>query len=178
MIPIYVVAVISDNLDHKDGIDDAMSYKAATESPLAEKWDTAMKEELDAIGQHQIFGDFVELPEGRKVLPSHWVYNIKRDGAGNVQHFKTRLVCGGNHRIEGIDYQATSAPWATPVWHSRLPPGTISRSIKWTSAQLSRELTWRKRSIFTRHRDNFVWSKLGADITIQGQRLRGRWYYA
>jgi len=104
MIPIYAAAAISNNHDHEDGIDDPKSYKAATESPLAEKWDTAMKAELDVIGQHQVFGDFVELPEGRKVLPSHWVYKIKRNGAGNVQRFKARLVCGGNHQIEGIDY--------------------------------------------------------------------------
>jgi len=51
----------------------------------------------------------VELPEGRKASPSNWVYKIKRDGAGNVQRFKARLVCGGNHQIKGIDYQATYA---------------------------------------------------------------------
>ena len=62
MIPIYAAAAISD--DHEDAID-PKSYKAATESPLADKWDTAMKEELDAIGQHQVFGDFVKVPEGR-----------------------------------------------------------------------------------------------------------------
>jgi len=107
MIRICAAAAISNNHDHEDGIDDPKSYKAATKSPLAEKWDTAMKEELDAIGQHQVFGDFVELPEGRKALPSHWVYKIKRNGAGNVQRFKARIVCGGNHDIEGIDYQAT-----------------------------------------------------------------------
>jgi hypothetical protein len=71
-----------------------------------------MKEELDAIGQQQVFGDFVELPEGRKALPSNWVYKIKRDRAGDVQRFKARLVCGVNHQIEGIDYQATYAPTA------------------------------------------------------------------
>ena len=101
MIPIYAAAAISD--DHKDGID-SKSYKAATESPLADKWDTATKEELDAIGRHQVFGDSMELPEGRKAMQSHWVYEIKCDGAGNVQQFKARLVCGGNHQIEGINY--------------------------------------------------------------------------
>jgi len=43
-----------------------------------------MNEELDAIGQHQVFVDFVESLEGRHALPSHWVYKIKRDGADNV----------------------------------------------------------------------------------------------
>jgi hypothetical protein len=41
MIPIYAAAAISE--DHEDAID-RKSYKAATESPLADKWDTAMKE--------------------------------------------------------------------------------------------------------------------------------------
>jgi hypothetical protein len=94
IIPIYAAAAISD--DHDDAID-PKSYKAATEFPLAKKWDTGMKEELDTIGQHQVFGDFVELPEGRMALPSHWVYKIKRDGAYNVPRFKARLVYGGNH---------------------------------------------------------------------------------
>ena len=116
MIPIYAAAAISD--DHEDAIDPKCS-KAGTESPLADKWDTAMLEELDAICQHQVVGEFVELPEGRKALPSHWVYKIKRDGAGKVQHFKARLVCVGNHQIEGIDYQATYAPTAR-LGHVRL----------------------------------------------------------
>ena len=109
IILIYAAAVISNNHDHEDGID-SNSYKAATECQLADKWDTAIKEELPAIGQHKVFGDFVELPEGRKDLPSHWVYKIKRDVACNVQKFKASLVCGGNHQIEGIDYQATYVP--------------------------------------------------------------------
>jgi hypothetical protein len=80
-----------------------------------------MKEELDAIGQHQIFGVSLELPEGRKALPSHLVYKIKCHGAGNVQQYKARLVCRGNHQIEGIDYQATyaqTARWGN-IWLAR-----------------------------------------------------------
>jgi hypothetical protein len=84
MIPNYATAAISNNHTKEDGIDNLKSYKAATETPLADQWDTLMKEELDAIGQHQVFGHFVELPEGRKALPTHWVYKIMRDGAGNV----------------------------------------------------------------------------------------------
>jgi len=63
-----------------------------------------MEEVFDAMGQHEGFEDFVQLPEERQALPSHWVYKITRDGAGNMQLVKARLVCGGNHHIEGIDY--------------------------------------------------------------------------
>jgi len=108
MIPTYAAAGTFD--DHEDGIDDPKSYKGVTESPLAEEWHMAIKEELDAIDQHQVFEDLVELPEGRKALPSHWVYKIRHNGAGNVQLFKAKQVCGGNYQIEGIDYQATYAP--------------------------------------------------------------------
>jgi hypothetical protein len=93
MIPIYAAAAISNN--HEDTID-PNGYKAATEFQLAEKWHTTMKDQLDAIGQHQVLGDIMELPEGRKALPSHCVYKNKRDGGGNVQWFKARLFCKGN----------------------------------------------------------------------------------
>jgi hypothetical protein len=73
MIPIYAAAAISNNHDHEDGIDNPKSQKAATESLLVDKWDTAMNEDLHAIGQHKVIGDFVELLEGRQALPGHWV---------------------------------------------------------------------------------------------------------
>jgi len=52
----------------------------------------------------------VDLPEGRKAFPSHWVYETKCDEAGNVQRFKARLVCGRNDEIEGINNQVIFAP--------------------------------------------------------------------
>jgi hypothetical protein len=42
MIPIYAAGAVSDN--HEDGINDPKSYKAATESLLANKFDPAMKD--------------------------------------------------------------------------------------------------------------------------------------
>jgi len=69
----------------------------------------AKKSELDAIGQHQVFADFMDLAEGGKALPSISVWMIKSDGAANGQQFKATLVSGGNHQIKGIDYEATDA---------------------------------------------------------------------
>jgi hypothetical protein len=78
-----------------------------------------MQEAFDGVEPHQAFGEFVELPEWRKALPSDWVYMLKRDGAGNVQRFKARLVCGENHQIEGIDFHTKYAPTAR-LGHERL----------------------------------------------------------
>jgi hypothetical protein len=64
-IPIYASAAICNNHGHKDGIDNPMSGKGARESPLVEKWNTAMKAEFDAISQHLAFGDIMERPAGR-----------------------------------------------------------------------------------------------------------------
>jgi len=178
MIPIYAAAAISD--DHVDGIDDPKSYKAATESPLTENCDTAMKEVLDAIGQHQVFGDFVELPEGRKALPSHWVYKIKRDGAGNVQRFKAMLVCRGNHQIEGIDYQATYAPTARlgHIWLAVAITAKYNLEIHQMdlcTAFLGVDL---EEENYMHPLQGYFRFVLGADTTIHGQRLCGRWYSA
>jgi hypothetical protein len=35
-----------------------------------------MEEELGGICQHPVFGDIVELREGRKDWPHHWLYMI------------------------------------------------------------------------------------------------------
>ena len=106
---------------YSDGIADPKSYQAAVSGPQATEWKQAMEEELQAIHDHGVFGDgeFVDLPEGRRALPSHWVYKVKRDGAGTIQRFKARLVCGGNHQQEGIDYKETYAPTAR-LSHVRL----------------------------------------------------------
>jgi len=104
VVPIYNAVAISD--DHEDGIDNPKSYEAASESPLPKTWDMVIIESLDVTGQHPAFGDFMEHPEGRNASPSHWVYNIKCDGAGNVKQFKPRQLCGGNEKFECIECQA------------------------------------------------------------------------
>jgi hypothetical protein len=83
MIPIYAAAMISK--DYEACIDNQKSYKAVAKSPLAATLYAVMKPELDAIHQHQVFGNFVEFPEGRKAFSSRWVYKIERNEADNVQ---------------------------------------------------------------------------------------------
>jgi hypothetical protein len=70
IIPISATAILSN--DHDEGID-PKSFKATSESPLPETWDLVMKAELDANGQHDVFGYLVELPDRRTHSPSQWV---------------------------------------------------------------------------------------------------------
>ena len=59
--------------------------------------------ELDLNGTFQV----VKCPPGRKPIPCRWVYDIKRNSAGNIERFKARLVVQGFRQIEGIDFQNT-----------------------------------------------------------------------
>jgi hypothetical protein len=179
MNPMYTAAAISD--DHEDGIDNSKSHKPATESLHADIWDTVTKAGLDAIGQHQVFGDFVELPEGRKALLCHWVCKINRDGARNVQWFNARLVSVGNHQMEGINYQATYAPTA------RFGHGSLVLKIAAKNNFVIHQMDVRTVVSGVDLEDEihmhpppryFVCSRMGVDATIQDKRLCGRWYSA
>jgi len=142
MIPISAAAILSN--DYDEGID-PKSYKSATQSALTETWNMVMKEELDANGQHYVFGYLVELPDRRKASPCEWVYMIQNNGAGNVWWLKARLVCSGNHWIKRLTNRACMdqlIPWATLCCHMWLLPRTILRSISWMYAWLSWKLTW------------------------------------
>ena len=46
-----------------------------------------------------------ELPAGKQALPTHFVFEVKRDG-----RYKARLVAGGHRQQHGLDFQETYAP--------------------------------------------------------------------
>jgi hypothetical protein len=178
MSPIYAAAAISNYHDDEDGIDDLKYYQAAIQSPLAEKSDTSMKEELDTSGQHQIFGDSWSFSKGEKLcqvtgytkssVMEQAMCSSSRPGWSVEEITKSKLsttrLC--MHRVLAR---------ATFGWYSPSPPIRISRYITWMYAWLSLESPWRQRSIYTCRRDVFIWSKLGAIKTIEVyQRLRGR----
>lgn len=45
MIPLYTAALITNNHNYEDETDHPKSFKTATMSPLAEKWDTATNDD-------------------------------------------------------------------------------------------------------------------------------------
>ena len=77
--------------------------------PDGEHWQTAAQVEIDALTTNGTW-ELVELPEGRKVVGSRWVFLIKRKADGTIDRYKARLVAKGYSQMPGVDYDQTWAP--------------------------------------------------------------------
>lgn len=82
------------------------SYKQATLDP---KWQEAMDSELRAL---ELNGTWTieSLPAGKKAVGCKWVYKVKHQADGTVEHSKARLVAKGYIQQEGVDYFETFSP--------------------------------------------------------------------
>lgn len=73
------------------------------------QWQAAINTELQALTATHTY-EVVKLPEGRKALPTRWVFKLKRDSVGRVQVHRARLAVKGFHQKPGIDYEEVFAP--------------------------------------------------------------------
>ncbi|GJV64139.1 putative ribonuclease H-like domain-containing protein [Tanacetum coccineum] len=71
----------------------------------------AMQEELLQFKLQQVW-ILVDLPIGKRVIGTKWVFKNKKDERGIVIRNKTRLVAQGHRQEEGIDYEEAFAPVA------------------------------------------------------------------
>jgi hypothetical protein len=72
-------------------------------------WKDAMTEEYQSIIKNDVW-DIVPRLEGKSVVTSKWIYNIKHAVDGSVEKYKVRFVARGFSQVEGIDYEETFAP--------------------------------------------------------------------
>ena len=56
--------------------------------------------------------EVVPKPEGKSVVSSKWIYNIKHTTDGSIEKYKARFVARGFCQKEGINYEETFAPVA------------------------------------------------------------------
>ncbi|GJY53096.1 zinc finger, CCHC-type containing protein [Tanacetum coccineum] len=76
-----------------------------------ESWVEAMQEELLQFKLHKVW-ILVDLPFGKKVIGTKWVFKNKRDERSIVVKNKARLVAQIHRQEEGIDYDEVFAPVA------------------------------------------------------------------
>uniref|UniRef100_A0A5S6Q1M4 Integrase catalytic domain-containing protein n=1 Tax=Trichuris muris TaxID=70415 RepID=A0A5S6Q1M4_TRIMR len=87
------------------------SWEEVTCLPPCErdKWMAAAKEEMASLKNREVW-ELVELPAGRKVISSKWVFKIKRKADGAIDTYKARLVARGFSQRYGEDYDEIFAP--------------------------------------------------------------------
>ena len=68
-----------------------------------------MDKELGSLSANEVW-DLVELPEGRRIVGSKWVFRTKKDANGAVERYKARLVAQGCSQKYGQDYDETFSP--------------------------------------------------------------------
>ena len=95
--------------DHQE--QDPTRYDEAIADIDADKWQEAMKAEIESMYFNQVW-DLVPAPEGIKPIGCKWVYKRKRGADGKVETYKARLVAKGYTQKEGIDYEETFSPVA------------------------------------------------------------------
>jgi len=73
-----------------------------------------MKEKLTMLNNTSIW-ELIDPPSGANIVGSKWVFNAKKDAAGNIVCYKACLVAQGFSQVPGVDYFDTFAPVAKLV---------------------------------------------------------------
>ncbi|XP_073120412.1 uncharacterized protein [Henckelia pumila] len=76
------------------GDDDPLTYKMAIIDVDQEKWQEAMKLEMESMYSNLVW-KLVGQPEGVKPIGCKWIYKKKRGPDGKFETFKARLVAKG-----------------------------------------------------------------------------------
>ena len=75
----------------------------------ANKWEKAVKAELDQLRSSGTFEWVPYVPSSRRTIGSRFVFQTKRDGDRNVIRYKARIVAKGYSQVPGQDFDATFA---------------------------------------------------------------------
>lgn len=92
----HSVDVQNDALPDPETVDEALS------TAEAEGWKKAMDDEYKSLVENDTW-KLVDLPQGRKVISTKWIYKRKLDISGKIERYKARLVVKGCSEQKGID---------------------------------------------------------------------------
>jgi hypothetical protein len=86
--------------------DEPETYAKAIMDLDSEKWQSAMRSEIDSMGDNLVW-NLVDPPDGVKAMECKWIYKKKKDMDANVHIYKARLVTKGFRQVQGVDYDET-----------------------------------------------------------------------
>jgi hypothetical protein len=89
------------------------TLRDALKRPDANLWYQAAVKEMEAHIENGTW-ELVKLLPSRKVISSQWVFKVKRNADGSVEHYKVHVVAQGFSQRLGIDFNETFAP--TTKW--------------------------------------------------------------
>ena len=87
----------------------ATSFQNALDREDKSKWINTMDKEMGSLSANEVW-DLVELPEGRRIVGSKWVFKTKKDANRAVERYKAWLVAQGCSQKYGQDYDETFSP--------------------------------------------------------------------
>ena len=87
------------------------NIREAFEGIHAKEWKSATDDEYNSLMENQTW-ELVDLPRGKNLIGSKWVFKVKHGSDGEVDRFKARLVAQGYTQEPGIDYKEVFAPVA------------------------------------------------------------------
>ncbi len=92
-------------LEEPQNIEEALTYENSRE------WECTMQEEYNSLVANNTW-TLVPFLIGRKHVSCKWVFKIKQDANGDVEHYKARLLVRGFTQTFKVDYNETFAPVA------------------------------------------------------------------
>lgn len=94
---------------HNRFVDDIPhTYEQAMRTKNANDWRAACELEHESMLSNDVY-EWVAADHSQKVLPSKWIFTLKRGIDGGIVKYKARIVAGGHRQRAGIDYKETFA---------------------------------------------------------------------
>ena len=93
-VPIRYGFIIENNEAQVIENDEPLTYTEAVMSKDSDKWQDAMKSEMDSMYTNKVW-TLVDAPEGVNPIGCKWVYKKKIGADGQIETYKARLVAKG-----------------------------------------------------------------------------------